>query len=92
MRTARTIVLLAAGPAAGVIFGLWMASLSYPCLLCVFAAPRFALWESCLVGATVGGLVLIVAVLVDEALLPRSARGLRSARHFLFKDLGSPVS
>jgi hypothetical protein len=73
---------------AGVAIGLWMASMTSYCGLCLFGPPRFAAWECCLVGFAVSAIGYGAVVIFWRDFLPASIRAVRSATHFLFEDLG----
>ena len=87
VRTARTVLLVALSAACGVLVGMWMASMTYPCLLCAYAAPKYATWQSCLVGAVTAALTVVIASTLDGEFLEESARGIRTTSRFLFEDL-----
>jgi hypothetical protein len=72
---------------AGIATGLWMASMTYYCVFCLFAPPRFATWQCSLVGFVVsaGGFGLIIAL--DREFLPASFGGVHRVSRFLFEDL-----
>jgi hypothetical protein len=62
--------------------------MTYPCLgLCMFAAPKYAIWQSCLVGAVTTALTVVIASTLDGEFVEESARGVRSISRFLFEDL-----
>jgi hypothetical protein len=73
--------------AAGIAVGLWMASMTRDCLLCLVALPRFATWQCCVVGVAVSGLAFGVIVTLDRAFLATSLVGIRRVSRFLFEDL-----
>lgn len=73
--------------AAGIVAGLWMASMRYPCDLCTFTPPRFAAWESCVVGCVLSVGLCGVIFAVDRAFVPSSIRGARHVSRFLFEEL-----
>src|ERR1700733_3764101 len=75
VRSAQLAVLWVAGIAAGVVAGLWMASVTYSCGLCMFAPPRFAAWESCLVGCGVSAVLFGAIIALDREFVPRTVRG-----------------
>jgi hypothetical protein len=72
---------------AGIAAGLWMASMTYDCLLCVVALPRFGAWQCCIAGVAVSGLAFGVTVALDRSFLPASLVRIRRASRFLFEDL-----
>jgi ABC-type multidrug transport system permease subunit len=72
---------------AGIVAGFWMASMTYYCGLCVFAPPRFAAWESCLVGCAVSTVLFGAIIALDREFVPSSVRGIRQVYRFLFEDL-----
>jgi len=72
---------------AGVAAGLWMASMTKDCLLCLVAMPRFATWQCCTAGVAVSGLTFGVIVALDRAFLPASLVVIRRVSRFLFEDL-----
>lgn len=80
-------MLWVAGIVAGIMAGLWMASMTYPCGLCVFAPPRFATWESCLFGCAVSVVLGGAIIALDRQFVPSSLRGVRQVSRFLFEDL-----
>jgi hypothetical protein len=81
-------MLVALSAACGVLVGMWMASMTYPCLgLCMFAAPKYAIWQSCLVGAVTAALTLVIASTLDSEFLEEAVRGIRTTSRFLFEDL-----
>jgi hypothetical protein len=87
MRSAQTAIQWAAVIAAGIVAGLWMASIRYPCGLCTFTAPRFAAWESCLVGCALSVGLWGVVFALDREFVPSSIRGARHVSRFLFEEL-----
>lgn len=80
-------MLWVAGIAAGVVAGLWMASMTYSCGLCVFAPPRFAVWTSCLAGCAASLVVFGAITALDRHFVPSSFRGVRQVSRFFFEDL-----
>jgi hypothetical protein len=73
--------------AAGIAAGLWMASMTRDCPMCLVALPRFATWQCCMVGVAVSGLAFGVTVALDRAFLAASPVGIRRVSRFLFEDL-----
>jgi len=80
-------VLWVAGIVAGIVAGLWMASMTSPCGLCVFAPPRFAAWASCLVGCAVSVVLFGAITALDREFVPSSVRSVRHVSRFLFEGL-----
>jgi hypothetical protein len=82
-------VALVAVAAAGVVVGLWTGSLTdlSPCpgLCAIFLVPRFAPWQSVLLG--VGASAVVVAA--EVALYSQLRRALLRWLHWLTKDLTS---
>ncbi len=76
-----------AGITAGIVAGLWMASMTNYCSLCMFAPPRFAAWESCLVGCAVSVVLFGAIIALDREFVPGIVRGVRPVSRFLFEDL-----
>jgi uncharacterized membrane-anchored protein len=76
-----------AGVTAGIVAGLWMASMTYFCVFCLVAPRRFAAWESCLVGFAVSAVLLGAIIATDRGFLPSSVRAVRQLSRFLFEDL-----
>jgi len=54
----------------------------------MFAAPKYAIWQSCLVGGVAAALAVVIASTVDGEFLEESVRGIRTVSRFLFEDLG----
>jgi hypothetical protein len=80
-------MLWVAGITAGIVAGLWMASLTYYCTFCLFAPPRFAWWECCLVGFASSAVAIGAIIAIDRGFLPNSVRSVRKLSRFLFEDL-----
>lgn len=76
-----------AGITAGIVAGLLTASMTDYCGLCMFAPPRFAAWESCLVGCAVSVVLFGAIIALDRGFVPSSVRGVRKVSRFLFEDL-----
>lgn len=72
---------------AGIATGLWMASITSYCALCVAAPPRFATWQCCIAGLAVSAVGFGVTTALSRAFLPASVGGIRRASRFLFEDL-----
>jgi hypothetical protein len=89
VRIAQTAMLWVAGVTAGIVAGLWMASMTYDCLLCLYAPPRFAAWESCLVGCAVSAVLFAAIIALDREFVPSTVRGIRQVSRFLFEDLAA---
>ena len=88
VRTAKAALLVALCLATGVGMGLWNAWMTYPCTaFCLYPEPRFAIWQSCLVGVGAGASVLAIVCALGQDLVRRGAASLRVAWHFLFDDL-----
>lgn len=87
VRSAKTAILWVAVLGAGIAAGLWLASLTYDCVFCLFAPPRFATWQCCMAGVAVSALTFGVTVALDRAFLPASLVGIRRVSRFLFEDL-----
>ena len=87
VRSAKTAILWLAVVSAGIAAGLWMASMTYDCLMCLVALPRYATWQCCVAGAAVSGLAFGVTVALDRAFLRASLVGVRRVSRFLFEDL-----
>ena len=87
VRGAKTAILWLAVLGAGVAAGLWIASLTYDCLMCLVALPRYATWQCCVAGVAVSGLAFGVTVALDRAFLRASLEGVRRVSRFLFEDL-----
>jgi hypothetical protein len=78
----------ALGALAGIGVGLWVASLTYACpFSCVSGVPRFAAWQSCLVGASVSVVIPALAIALDREFVPSTLQGYRTVSRFLFEDL-----
>jgi hypothetical protein len=58
--------------------------------LCTFAPPRFAAWESCLVGCAVSVVLFGLIIALDHEFVPNSLRGIRHVSRLLFEDLAAP--
>ena len=87
MTTAKAALFVAAGAAAGILVGLWMASMTYYCEFCLFGPPRFAIWQSCLIGFLPLAVVLSALIVVYREFFHAFLRGLRIVSRFLFEDL-----
>jgi hypothetical protein len=85
--TGKTAVLWVALVGAGIAVGLWVASMSYPCGICVVELPRFATWQCCLVGFAVSAMGFVAIGALDHAFVSTSFGGTRRAARFLFEDL-----
>lgn len=72
---------------AGVLAGLWGASLTYPCFGLCFATPALAAWQSCLIGAIVGLVIPMLAIALDDEFMTATLGAFRAVRRFLFEDL-----
>jgi hypothetical protein len=83
----KNAMLWVVGLGAGIAVGLWMASMTYFCTFCLFAPPRFAVWECCVVGLGVSVIGLGTIVAFDREFLPASRGGIRRVSRFLFEDL-----
>src|SRR5579863_6038255 len=86
VRSAKTAILSLAVVGAGIAAGLWMASMTYDCLMCLVALPRYATWQCCVAGVAVSGLAFGVTVALDRAFLRASLVGVRRVSRFLFED------
>ena len=87
-RTARTAALAMLGVATGIATGFWTASMTLPCpAFCLYAQPRFVVWQSCLVGGAAAVIVLIVAGTRDREFVRGSVQGIRYVSRYLFEDL-----
>jgi hypothetical protein len=83
----KTAMSWAAVVSAGIAAGLWMASMTYSCELCVFAPSRFAAWQCCVVGFVVSAMAFWAIRVIEREFLPTSLDGIRRVRRFLFEDL-----
>jgi hypothetical protein len=76
------------GVATGIASGFWTASVTHPCpAFCLYAQPRFANWQSCLVGGAAAAAVLIVAGALDREFVRGSVQCIRNVSRFLFEDI-----
>lgn len=88
VRTTWTALLAMVGVATGIASGFWMASATYPCpAFCLYAQPRFAIWQSCLVGGAAAATVLIVAGALDREFVRGRVQGIRNVSRFLFEEV-----
>jgi hypothetical protein len=85
--SAKTAIFWVAGVSAGIVAGLWMASMTYYCAFCLFAPPRFATWQCCMVGLAVSVTGFGAIIALDREFLPTSFGGIRRVSRFLFEDL-----
>lgn len=76
-----------AGIGAGIAAGVWMASMTYDCVFCLFAPPRFAAWESCMVGLAVSVVLFGLIIAIDRGFEPSTVRAVHQLSRFLFEDL-----
>jgi hypothetical protein len=87
MRSVRVATLWLAIVAAGVATGLWMASMTSYCGLCLVAPARFATWECCLVGFAVSAIGYGATVVFWHDFLRSSLSEIGRLWRFLFEDL-----
>jgi hypothetical protein len=89
VRIAQTAMQWVAVVTAGIVAGLWMASMTGYCGLCLFAPPRFAAWESCLVGSAVSLVLFAAIIALDREFVASTVCGIRRVSRFLFEDLAA---
>jgi len=90
-RTAKSAASAMLGAATGVVTGFWTASMTYSCpAFCLYALPRFAVWQSCLVGGAAAVIVLLVAGMRDRELVRGIVQRIRYVSRYLFEDLNHP--
>ena len=80
MNTARTVLLYVVAAIVGILLGLATAQVTYACTgSCASARPRFAVWQSGLIGLACAVVVLIACALLDEEFIPVTRHWLRAA-------------
>lgn len=81
MNTARAVLLYCVGALTGIVLGVVTAQVTYPCTKpCTIAIPRFAIWQSSLIGFGTAAVVLIACALLDEEFVPITRAWLRGLR------------
>jgi hypothetical protein len=102
-RASRVWIVDLAAAAAGIGIGLWTSLIAYaPCGphdLCIgFVAPRFAAWQSAVIGAAALMVIVVVGALVNDEFRRVNVGAARAVQHWLFRDLsmitrvGGPTS
>jgi hypothetical protein len=80
VNTARTVLLYGVGAVAGILLGLAAGQVTTSCTgSCVGTQPRFAIWQSGLIGLGGAVVVLIACALLDEEFIPVTRQWLRTA-------------
>jgi ABC-type antimicrobial peptide transport system permease subunit len=81
VNTARAVLLYCVGGLVGIVLGIVTAEVTYPCTKpCTVAIPRFAIWQSGLIGFGTAAVVLIACALLDEEFVPITRAWLRALR------------
>ncbi len=81
MNTARAVLLYCVGALTGIVIGVVTAQVTYPCTKpCTIAMPRFAIWQSGLIGFGTAAVVLIACALLDEEFVPITRAWLQALR------------
>ena len=80
VNTARTVLLYGVGAIAGILLGLAAGQVTTSCTgSCAGTQPRFAVWQSGLIGLGGGVVVLIACALLEEEFVPVTQQWLRTA-------------
>jgi ABC-type antimicrobial peptide transport system permease subunit len=81
VNTARAVLLYCVGALTGIVLGVVTAQVTYPCTKpCTMAIPRFAIWQSGLIGFGTAAVVLIACALLDEEFVPITREWLQLLR------------
>jgi hypothetical protein len=87
VNTARTVLLYMVGAVVGILLGLAAGQVTTSCSgSCVGARPRFAIWQSGLIGLGCAVVVLVACALLDEEFIPVTRQWLSAARRRVFGD------
>jgi hypothetical protein len=80
VNTARTVLLYGVGAIAGILLGLAAGQVTTSCTgSCAGTQPRFAVWQSGLIGLGGAVVVLIACALLEEEFIPITRQWLRTA-------------
>ena len=80
VNTARTVLLYGVGAVAGILLGLAAGQVTTSCTgSCAGTQPRFAVWQSGLIGLGGAVVVLIACALLEEEFIPITRQWLRTA-------------
>ena len=80
MNTARTVLLYGVGAVAGILLGLAAGQVTSSCTgSCAGTQPRFAVWQSGLIGLGGAVVVLVACALFEEEFIPVTRLWIRTA-------------